>query len=111
MCSALKDLHGLENWNTEKCQFLSKTFAKCMNLENIDALKNWNTKELREIDYLFFKCRKLPHVHAICNWNLKNCTNYKGLIGGTDTLHKDVPDNLMDKEDIFFKEQDWYDHE
>ena len=111
MCSALKNLHGLEKWKTSKVIYLAKTFGKCTGLENIDALKNWDTKNVRQIDYMFFQCPKLPHIHAIDNWNLKNCTIYKGLVGGTKMEKKDLPNNVKEKSDIFCKDLDWDDED
>ncbi len=68
-CSRLKKIN-INNWNTKSLKNIDNFFCGCYNLQSVD-LSDWNTKKLKSIEGLCASCRNLTTVD-LANWNTKN---------------------------------------
>ena len=68
-CIKLKEIKGINNFNTGNVTNMEKMFGECNELLYLD-LSNFNTSKVTNIEYMFFKCYKLREIKGFNNFNL-----------------------------------------
>ena len=69
-CKKLKEIKGLNKFNTNKVTNMSPMFQQCNELISLD-LSNFNTSNVTDMSFMFFHCYKLEYLN-INNFILKN---------------------------------------
>ena len=108
-CTKLQNI-DLSNFNSSKCENISKMFMNCKNITEIDLL-NLNLKNLRNnrflflfwwknsIDRLFYGCQNLRMIKLNTNFNeeIVNKTNiFEGIAkSGTFIYRKENKRNML----------------
>ena len=93
-CNKLKEIKGINNFNTNKVTNMKGMFQLCNELEYLD-LSNFNTSKVTDMSLMFNSCNKLKYLNLLnftinCDTedmlnfeNKKNCqfiTNNKDLL-------------------------------
>ena len=78
LCSKLKEIKGINNFNTEKVITMEGMFGDCNELEYLD-LSNFNTSNVSNMDFMFSFCRKLKAIKGINNFNTSKVNNMLAL--------------------------------
>ena len=73
-CHNLKELKGLNNFNTSKVKNMSFMFKSCSELEYLD-LSNFDTSNVRDMKFMFYGCNKLKQIKGLNNFNTNNVKN------------------------------------
>ena len=68
-CHILKEIKGINQFNTDKVTNMSAMFQGCKELENLEL--NFNTSNVTDMEYMFFGCNKLKYLN-IKSFKLKN---------------------------------------
>ena len=63
-CQKLKEIKGIEKFNTINVTSMGSMFQQCKNLEFLD-LSNFNTSNTINMSYMFNKCSKLKVIDGI----------------------------------------------
>ena len=74
VCSSLKYLSDISNWNTYKVEIMSGIFHNCSSYHHPDISK-WNASNVRSKNYMFSGCKLLASLPDISRWNISNVTN------------------------------------
>lgn len=69
-CSKLKKI-DISNFNFTKCHYIINFFAGCTNLEEINGLEKLGHTKAVSLTGIFMKCEKLNELD-LSNWDLKN---------------------------------------
>ena len=69
-CYELKEIKGINKFNTNKVKNMSAMFQLCKELENID-LSNFITSNVTDMSYMFYKCNNLRNLN-LSNFSI-NC--------------------------------------
>ena len=77
-CYKLKEINGINNFNTIKVNDMYSMFTCCNELKNID-LSNFNTSNVTDMSYMFSSCKKLKEIKGINNFNTINVTNMSSM--------------------------------
>ena len=72
-CSILKQINGLNIFNTNKVTNMKSMFQECKELEYLD-LSNFNTSNVTVMSWMFSGCNKLKQVKGINNFNINKPT-------------------------------------
>ena len=75
-CHKLKQIKGINNFNTNKVTDMNIMFQECNELEYLD-LSNFNTSNVKDMGWMFNECHKLKEIKGIENFNtikVKNMT-------------------------------------
>jgi len=75
----LKNIDGLEYFDTSSATEMFGTFYNCRNLTNLD-LTNFNTSNVTDMNMLFYCCSKLTNVN-LSNFDTSNVTNMRCMFG------------------------------
>ena len=73
-CHKLKEIKGINYFNTSNAIQMAGMFAECKELEYID-LSNLNTSNVTDMSILFNECYKLKEIKGINNFNTSNITD------------------------------------
>jgi len=73
-CYKLKEIKGINNFNTCKVINMREMFQSCQELEYLD-LNNFNTSQVTDMTYMFNKCYKLKEIKGINNFNTSKAIN------------------------------------
>lgn len=71
-CPKLKTI-DLSNWNLSKCEKFRRVFKYCTSLENVGDTSNWKLDNCIDLNSLFEGCTSLKTIKGIENWNVSNC--------------------------------------
>ena len=63
-CYKLKEIKGINDFNTKNVQSMNAMFQSCKEIENLD-LSNWNNLKVTNMNYIFNKCSKLKTIKGI----------------------------------------------
>ena len=77
-CYKLKEIKGLNKFNTGKVTDMSGMFQECNLLENID-LSNFNTVNVTNMSWMFNKCNKLKEIKGINKFNTRKVSDMKAM--------------------------------
>ena len=80
-CNKLKEIQGLNKFNTKNVIDISGMFVGCYELEYIDV-SNFDTSNIKNLEHIFYECNKLKEIKGINKFNTKNVTNISGMFGG-----------------------------
>ena len=72
-CNKLKEIKGINKFNTDKVTNMSSMFNECNELEYLD-LSNFNTNQVTNMEWMFNKCYKLNYLN-LSNFIIKCNTN------------------------------------
>ena len=110
--NSLKEIIGLENWDTSKVSDMNSVFRDCKSLQSLDVsgwdvsnvttlqsmfyncnsltsldLNNWNTSKVRIMNGTFRDMNKLKILN-ISNWDTSSVTNISYLFSGARILNR-----------------------
>ena len=78
-CSKLKEIKGINKFNTSKVDNMRYMFYNCEELEYLD-LSNFDTSQVKYMEYMFSGCQKLKELD-ISNFSLNYECDYGGILG------------------------------
>ena len=84
-CHKLKQIKGLNNFNTSNLTKMTATFQECNELEYLD-LSNFNTSNVTDMNSMFNKCYKLKEIKGINNFNITNVNNMEEMFDDCNEL-------------------------
>ena len=76
-CNKLKEIKGINKFNTNKVTNMILMFQECNELENLD-LSNFNTSNVSNMSWMFNTCNKLKYLNLL-NFSISNCETKKML--------------------------------
>ena len=77
-CHKLKEIKGINNFNTNNVTNMNTMFQQCNELISLD-LSNFNTSKVTEMQWMFNNCVKLEYLN-ISNFNINDNCNIKNMI-------------------------------
>ena len=77
-CYKLREIKGLNKFNTSKVTNMIGMFNECKELEYLD-LSNFNTSNVTDMKCMFNECHKLKEIKGIERFNTKNVNVMSGL--------------------------------
>ena len=84
-CSLLKEIKGINNFNTINVTIMGTMFQGCHELEYLD-LSNFNTMNVTDMGWMFNECSSLKEIKGLNNFNTINVTNMGGMFQGCKEL-------------------------
>ena len=78
-CHKLKEIKGINKFNTSKVTAMNTMFQLCEELEYLD-LSNFNTDNVTNMSWMFNKCNKLKYLNLLnfsINCDTKNMLSFK----------------------------------
>ena len=76
--SKLKEIKGINNFNTNKVTNMRAMFQECNELVYLN-LSNFNTIQVTNMENMFNKCHKLKQIKGINNFITNNVTNMNAM--------------------------------
>ena len=77
-CFKLKEIKGLNKFNTTKVNNMFGMFYNCKEIEYLD-LSNFDTSKVANMGEMFYYCVKLKEIKGINNFNTKKVTKMNGM--------------------------------
>ena len=71
-CHELKEINGINKFNTSKVSTLNIMFQECNKLKNLDL--NFDTSQVTDMGGMFNKCQKLEEINGINKFNTSKVT-------------------------------------
>ena len=84
-CHKLKEIKGINKFNTDQVTNMKAMFQDCNVLEYLD-LSNFNTINVTNMSFMFNKCYKLKKIKGINNFNTNQVTNMKAMFNECNVL-------------------------
>ena len=78
-CSKLKEIKGINKFNTSKVDNMRYMFYNCEELEYLD-LSNFKTSQVNYMGNMFYDCKKLKELD-ISNFSLNYGCDYGDILG------------------------------
>ena len=75
-CHKLKEIKGINKFNTNKVTDMSGMFQLCKELEYLD-LTNFETSNATNMSFMFNQCHKLKEIKGINKFNTNKVTDMK----------------------------------
>ena len=88
-CHKLKEIKGINNFNTSMVNNMTTMFQECYELEYLD-LSNFNTSRVEDMEAMFNKCHKLKEIKGINNFDLTNVKNKEKIFDGCINLNQNI---------------------
>ena len=73
-CHKLKEIKGLDNFNTKNVKYMGALFQECKELEYLD-LSKFNTSNVIDMGYMFNFCSKLKEIKGLNLFITNNVTD------------------------------------
>ena len=73
-CNKIKEIEGVNNFNTSNVNNMRAMFQDCYLLEYLD-LSNFNTSNVTDMSYMFNQCNNIKILIGINNFNINNVGN------------------------------------
>ena len=73
-CFKLKEIRGINNFNTSNVTDMNSLFQFCSEVISLD-LSNFNTSKVTNMGWMFNECHKLKEIKGLTNFNTNNVTN------------------------------------
>lgn len=70
-CIKLKEIKGLNKWNTNEFYSCGLMFRNCSSLEKLD-LSNWKMDKVQNMNGMFCDCNNLMSIGDVSNWDVSN---------------------------------------
>ena len=104
-CYALKEIQGVDNWDTATVTFMRRTFYNCTSLGSMD-LSSWETGKVTNLEMTFAFCNAMKELN-VSGWDVANVTDMTGTFGQCFALEKvDTtgwkPVNVTTTKNMFF---------
>ena len=80
-CKKLKEIKGINNFNTSKLIYMECMFSACGELEYLD-LSNFNISKVIDMKGMFSFCHKLKQIKGISNFNTSQINNKNEIFFG-----------------------------
>ena len=77
-CYKLKEIKGLNNFDTSYVKYIYGMFQKCKELEYLD-LSNFDIYNVEKTDFMFNECEKLKEIKGINKFFTYNCISMIGM--------------------------------
>ena len=77
-CNKLKEIKGINQFNTNNVTNMKAIFQECNELISLD-LSNFNTSKVTDMEGMFNECHKLKEIKGINQFNTNNVTNMKAM--------------------------------
>ena len=71
-CHKLKEINGINNFNTSKVTKMTTMFQECYELESLN-LSNFDTTNVADMSWMFDQCNKLKYLN-LSNFSIKGET-------------------------------------
>ena len=84
-CNKLKEIRGINKFNTINVIDMSEMFQLCNKLEYLD-LSNFNTSKVTNMSYMFYNCYKLKEIKGIYNFRIVSMANLTGIFDKCNNL-------------------------
>ena len=78
----LKEINGVNNWNTSKATSIQNIFYGCTELTSID-LTGWNTSNIQNFSAMFERDNKLATIKGIEDFDTSSATNLSYIFKNT----------------------------
>ena len=75
-CHKLKEIKGINKFNTVKVKDMSGLFQGCYEIEYLD-ISSFNTSKVTDMSWMFNKCHKLKEIKGIENFNTNKSRKYE----------------------------------
>ena len=85
MCQKLKEIKGINNFNTSQVTNMESVFKDCEELEYLD-LSNFNTIKVIDMESMFKKCINLKEIKGINNFKIFKNTKKDEIFSGCINL-------------------------
>ena len=72
-CHKLKEIKGINKFNTNKVNNMKAMFHNCNEIENLD-LSNFDTSHVTNMSWMFYNCNKLKYLNLL-RFSLDSCCN------------------------------------
>ena len=86
-CHKLKEIKGINNFNTSNVINMSTMFQGCNELEYLD-LSNFNTSNVEDMEAMFINCHQLKEIKGINNFDLTKVKHKEKIFDGCNNLNK-----------------------
>ena len=86
-CHKLKEIKGINNFNTSNVTDMTAMFQDCYGLEYLD-LSNFNTSNVEDMEAMFNNCHKLKEIKGIIKFDLNNVKNKNKIFDGCTNLNQ-----------------------
>ena len=77
-CYKLKEIKGINQFNTNNVTNMKAMFGECNELISLD-LSNFNTSKVTDMEGMFNKCHKLKEIKGINQFTTNNVTNMRAM--------------------------------
>ena len=84
-CHKLKEIKGINNFNTSKVIYMRAMFQECYELEYLD-LSNFDTSNVTDMRWMFNECHKLKEIKGISNFNTSKVINMSAMLQACNEL-------------------------
>jgi len=84
-CYKLKEIKGINIFNTNQVTNMKGMFQECNELEYLD-LTNFDTSKASDMGFIFNKCHKLKEIKGIDKFNTNQVTNVSTMFKGCNEL-------------------------
>jgi len=84
-CHKLKEIKGINIFNTNQITNMRGMFQECNELEYLD-LSNFDTSNVIDMECMFNKCHKLKEIKGINKFNINQVINMRGIFQGCNEL-------------------------
>ena len=81
----LKEIKGINNFNTINVNSMKAMFQECNELKYLD-LSNFNTSNVTDMGFMFNECHKLKEIKGINNFNTSNVNIMRGMFQNCNEL-------------------------
>ena len=83
-CIKLKEIKGLNKFNTTNVDNMEAMFQRCENLEYLDL--SFDTSNVNDMSYMFNGCIKLKEIKGLNKFNTKNVDNMSAMFQCCENL-------------------------
>lgn len=83
-CENLKNINGLDKFNTGEGKVFDCMFVGCKNLEAVDVAE-WDMHNAISIGGMFSECKNLKKIE-VSKWNVENCIDMEQFANGCYSL-------------------------
>ena len=114
-CKNLKEIEGINNWDTQYIHKISGLFCGCESLTSMDLsnwdtsnvirarrifdsctslktvnLKGWKTKSMSSFEKMFCNCKNLTEIEGIEDFDVQGCSNFEDMFFGCKNLNINI---------------------
>ena len=87
----LKEIKGLDKWNTENFYGCAQVFRYCNSLEKLD-LSKWKMNNVQNTNEMFGECTNLTSIGDVSNWDVSQVKDMSKMFYKCSNLECDCRD-------------------